>query len=152
MVTRTKKIFVGGLSVNTTVEDVKQYFEQFGKVGLPLWVLGWERSRLGGVSRIILVPVKGEGGPDGPSGEVRPKSPFCSRPICGPQTLDLSRERKPHRRGALITLPLYFSPASLHCPEGGGAPVASSVQPSAPWPLGNLHLSRPQAAAPSWGR
>ncbi|KAB1255515.1 RNA-binding protein Musashi-like protein 1 [Camelus dromedarius] len=34
MVTRTKKIFVGGLSVNTTVEDVKQYFEQFGKVAL----------------------------------------------------------------------------------------------------------------------
>eukprot|EP00062_Callorhinchus_milii_P023948 gi/632983337/ref/XP_007908597.1/ PREDICTED: RNA-binding protein Musashi homolog 1 [Callorhinchus milii] len=32
MVTRTKKIFVGGLSVNTTVEDVKQYFDQFGKV------------------------------------------------------------------------------------------------------------------------
>ncbi|NXF05694.1 MSI1H protein, partial [Smithornis capensis] len=34
MVTRTKKIFVGGLSVNTNVEDVKQYFEQFGKVSL----------------------------------------------------------------------------------------------------------------------
>ncbi|XP_076024455.1 RNA-binding protein Musashi homolog 2b isoform X2 [Genypterus blacodes] len=32
MVTRTKKIFVGGLSANTVVEDVKQYFEQFGKV------------------------------------------------------------------------------------------------------------------------
>lgn len=30
--TRTKKIFVGGLSVNTTVEDVKHYFDQFGKV------------------------------------------------------------------------------------------------------------------------
>ncbi|XP_057677838.1 RNA-binding protein Musashi homolog 2b isoform X11 [Corythoichthys intestinalis] len=32
MVTRTKKIFVGGLSANTVLEDVKQYFEQFGKV------------------------------------------------------------------------------------------------------------------------
>uniref|UniRef100_A0A8C1UFR7 Musashi RNA-binding protein 2a n=2 Tax=Cyprinus carpio TaxID=7962 RepID=A0A8C1UFR7_CYPCA len=32
MVTRTKKIFVGGLSASTVVEDVKQYFEQFGKV------------------------------------------------------------------------------------------------------------------------
>ncbi|PKU35015.1 hypothetical protein llap_14681 [Limosa lapponica baueri] len=34
MVTRTKKIFVGGLSANTVVEDVKQYFEQFGKPGI----------------------------------------------------------------------------------------------------------------------
>lgn len=32
MVTRTKKIFVGGLSASTTVEDVKAYFEQFGKI------------------------------------------------------------------------------------------------------------------------
>lgn len=38
MVTRTKKIFVGGLSANTVVEDVKQYFEQFGKVST---VCGW---------------------------------------------------------------------------------------------------------------
>ena len=38
MVTRTKKIFVGGLSANTVVEDVKQYFEQFGKVR---GVWGW---------------------------------------------------------------------------------------------------------------
>nr|CCK33029.1 RRM domain protein Musashi [Platynereis dumerilii] len=32
MVTRTKKIFVGGLSASTTLEDVKQYFSQFGKI------------------------------------------------------------------------------------------------------------------------
>ena len=32
MVTRTKKIFVGGLSAPTTLEDVKNYFEQFGTV------------------------------------------------------------------------------------------------------------------------
>lgn len=32
MVTKTKKIFIGGLSASTTIEDVKAYFEQFGKV------------------------------------------------------------------------------------------------------------------------
>ena len=32
MVTRTKKIFVGGLSAPSTLEDVKNYFEQFGAV------------------------------------------------------------------------------------------------------------------------
>ncbi|XP_045028116.1 heterogeneous nuclear ribonucleoprotein A1 isoform X2 [Daphnia magna] len=32
MVTRTKKIFVGGLSAPSTVDDVKNYFEQFGRV------------------------------------------------------------------------------------------------------------------------
>jgi len=32
MVTRTKKIFVGGLSAQSTLEDVKNYFEQFGKI------------------------------------------------------------------------------------------------------------------------
>lgn len=32
MVTRTKKIFVGGLSAPTTLDDVKNYFEQFGPV------------------------------------------------------------------------------------------------------------------------
>ena len=32
MVTRTKKIFVGGLSATTSLEDVKAYFEQFSKV------------------------------------------------------------------------------------------------------------------------
>ncbi|XP_065200824.1 RNA-binding protein Musashi homolog Rbp6 isoform X2 [Planococcus citri] len=32
MVTRTKKIFVGGLSAATSLEDVKNYFEQFGSI------------------------------------------------------------------------------------------------------------------------
>ena len=34
MVTRTKKIFVGGLSAPSTLEDVKNYFEQFGRVSV----------------------------------------------------------------------------------------------------------------------
>ena len=32
LVMRTKKIFVGGLSATTSLEDVKNYFEQFSKV------------------------------------------------------------------------------------------------------------------------
>lgn len=32
MITKTKKIFVGGLSANTTVDDVKSYFLQFGMI------------------------------------------------------------------------------------------------------------------------
>ena len=32
MVTKTKKVFVGGLSAGSTLEDVKNYFEQFGRV------------------------------------------------------------------------------------------------------------------------
>ena len=36
MVTKTKKIFVGGLSATSTVDDVKTYFEQFGKVQFKL--------------------------------------------------------------------------------------------------------------------
>ena len=32
MVTKTKKVFVGGLSATSTVDDVKGYFKQFGKV------------------------------------------------------------------------------------------------------------------------
>lgn len=67
MVTRTKKIFVGGLSANTVVEDVKQYFEQFGKVrriilGSSLLWFGGERAMslwVGGCSVPVpaLVPV-----------------------------------------------------------------------------------------------
>ena len=36
MVTRTKKIFVGGLSATTTLEEVRAYFERFGDVS-KLW-------------------------------------------------------------------------------------------------------------------
>ena len=32
MVTRTKKIFVGGLSTTTTLEEVRTYFSKFGEV------------------------------------------------------------------------------------------------------------------------
>ncbi|KAJ8722837.1 hypothetical protein PYW07_004017 [Mythimna separata] len=52
MVTRTKKIFVGGLSAPTTLEDVKNYFEQFG----PLARLRWLRplaERINAFSRHI---------------------------------------------------------------------------------------------------
>ena len=34
VVTRTKKIFVGGLSANTVVEDLKNYFSSYGQVSL----------------------------------------------------------------------------------------------------------------------
>jgi len=36
MVTKTKKIFVGGLSATSTIEDVKGYFEQFGRVSVAI--------------------------------------------------------------------------------------------------------------------
>lgn len=32
MVTKTKKVFIGGLSANSSVEDMKTYFSQFGKI------------------------------------------------------------------------------------------------------------------------
>lgn len=32
MVTKTKKVFIGGLSATSTLEDMKSYFEQYGKV------------------------------------------------------------------------------------------------------------------------
>jgi RNA-binding protein Musashi len=32
MVTRTNKIFVGGLSASTSVEDLKNFFDKYGKV------------------------------------------------------------------------------------------------------------------------
>lgn len=38
LVMRTRKIFVGGLSATTSIEDIKNYFEQFSKVSvLRIW-------------------------------------------------------------------------------------------------------------------
>ena len=42
MVTRTKKIFVGGLSTTTTLDEVKGYFAKFGEVQLEMslkWII-----------------------------------------------------------------------------------------------------------------
>ena len=52
---RTKKIFVGGLSATTSLEDVKAYFEQFSKVlttmilnyGLIMLLIPGERIHVG---------------------------------------------------------------------------------------------------------
>lgn len=51
MVTRTKKIFVGGLSAPTTLEDVKNYFEQFGPVSVHLTLINWAEVSVGVRSR-----------------------------------------------------------------------------------------------------
>ena len=34
MVVKTKKVFIGGLSSTSTLEDMKNYFQQYGKVFL----------------------------------------------------------------------------------------------------------------------
>ena len=36
LVMRTRKIFVGGLSATTSIEDIKNYFEQFSKVSVDI--------------------------------------------------------------------------------------------------------------------
>lgn len=53
MVTRTKKIFVGGLSAPTTLEDVKSYFEQFGPVSsAPACYFNVRPGKIGNSSRV----------------------------------------------------------------------------------------------------
>uniref|UniRef100_A0A3Q3IBW8 RRM domain-containing protein n=1 Tax=Monopterus albus TaxID=43700 RepID=A0A3Q3IBW8_MONAL len=59
MVTRTKKIFVGGLSANTVVEDVKQYFEQFGKVDDAMLMFDKTTNRHRGYPNIVATYGRG---------------------------------------------------------------------------------------------
>lgn len=123
--------------MNTTVEDVKQYFEQFGKVGLHRGaVLGLgkhqrtDQARLGVTVRSPQFLQQAKEGLNLPQVRADLVTVWAPRSIYGLQTLGLSGERKPPSRVSLITLPLYFSPASLESPKGGGAPVASSIQSS----------------------
>ena len=61
MVTRTKKIFVGGLSAPSTLEDVKNYFEQFGRVSLGIFLIKitsnsvWTKSHIKCLRGPILI-------------------------------------------------------------------------------------------------
>ena len=55
MVTRTKKIFVGGLSAPSTLEDVKNYFEQFGRVS-QFTIGNQEVYYIGGSRSVTIAP------------------------------------------------------------------------------------------------
>merc|ERR1712127_398767 len=54
MVTRTKKIFVGGLSAPSTVDDVKGYFEQFGRVEDAMLMFDKQTNRHGGFAFVTF--------------------------------------------------------------------------------------------------
>uniref|UniRef100_A0A914WFX3 RRM domain-containing protein n=1 Tax=Plectus sambesii TaxID=2011161 RepID=A0A914WFX3_9BILA len=55
MITKTKKIFIGGLSATSTVEDMKQYFEQFGKVEDAMLMFDKTTQRHRGESFLLLL-------------------------------------------------------------------------------------------------
>ena len=46
MVTRTKKIFVGGVSASTTEDDLTNYFKQYGEVSGPVTVMLHAKAQL----------------------------------------------------------------------------------------------------------
>ena len=63
MVTKTKKIFVGGLSAQTTVEDVKKYFSSYGPVRyyIHMYILKIIRIRVPETFAVIILKFKKDG-------------------------------------------------------------------------------------------